>query len=151
MKKKINAKLFIIPNHPYTKQELGWFDMKDWENWANRTQSLLDNFEGNLTVEEPMIQVWATNNECDNFTDHMWQYAEMIGILLSQEESEEDYKKIREERFPSHLPYSLLKGLKEGETLTLRRKDGVEFEFELSQMTTRYAFGNFEEVLEKLV
>ena len=141
--KTINGKIFIIPNVPYTKKELGWINIKNWENWAEKTQILLDNFEGNLTVEEPMIQVWATNNECDNFTDHLAGYARMIGIPLEDR---------RKNKFPTHLPYSLLKDLKEGDTLKLQRKDGVKFELEISQLTTRYPYyGSFEEVLEKLV
>ena len=97
---------------------------------------MLDNFEGNISVEEPMIQIWAANKACDNFAAHTENYAKLIGM---------------DQRFPTHLPYSLLKGLKEGDTLTLQLKNGVKFELELSQMTHRYPFGDFEEVLENLI
>lgn len=156
VEKQITGKIFIIPNAPATEKEIGWFDVKDWEKWINKIQPKLDNF--GLQAEEPMIEVWATNDEVDNFSNHQTGYAKMIGVVnndltsLSEEEKEEVRKKIRENAFPSHLPYSLLKGLKENDTLTLHHKNGVVFYLKVSQTTTRYArYGNFEDVLEKLV
>lgn len=142
--KQIEGKIFIIPNAPYTKKELGWMDESKWYKWVDMAQKyMLNNF--GLTVEEPMIQVWAGNEICDNFSDHMVKFAKMIG-------ENEAIEVARENRFPSHLPYSVVKDLKEGDTLTLRHKNGVVFNLKVSQTTTRYArFGNFEDVLEKLV
>ena len=160
MKKTVTGKIFIIPNHPYTKKELGWYDMKNWDKWAEKAQSLLNNFDGDITVKEPMIQVWAGNDDCDNFACHQMDYAEMIGVVnpgfsydeMNEEVRKEMRNKIYNNSFPTHLPYTILKDLKEGDTLTLNRKDGVEIILEVSQETTRYArFGKFEEVLENLV
>lgn len=141
---KINGKLFIIPNSPATKQNLGWYNPENWDNWAKEAQSRLNNFEGNLTVEEPMIQVWATNKDCDNFADHIADYQKMIGADVEVASGNN--------RFPTHLPLSLLNGLKENDTLVLHLKRGIEIELTLSQTTTRYRrFGNFEDVLESIL
>lgn len=148
----IEGRIFIVPNVPFTKKEIGWDNTSKWYEWAGRTQELLNKFEGRILVEEPMIEVWAGNELCDNFAAHMVDYAKMIGVVDLKASYLDVVDQARDEKFPTHLPYSLLKGLKEGDTLRLERKNGVVFELKASQSTTRYRrFGNFEEVLEKLL
>ena len=93
--KQIEGKIFIIPNAPYTKKELGWMDESKWYKWVDMAQKyMLNNF--GLTVEEPMIQVWAGNEICDNFSDHMVKFAEMIGENEAIEVAKADDEEARE-------------------------------------------------------
>ena len=134
--KTINGKIFIIPNTAV--KESDFFEKERYDKFLDAQNQVLSQFE-DLRAEQPMIQVWAFNKACDNFSCHHGTFAEMLG-------SEED-----EYRFPTYLPFSVLKDLKEGETITLKMKNGVEFRLVASQTTTRYRdFGTFEEVLTRL-
>ena len=136
--KTIKGRIFIIPNSPFKKSVEG---DESWQRLVENLAPRLKNFGLKVEDNEPMVQVWAANEECDNFSNHYSHYAKMLG-------EEEVYNK----RFPSYLPYSIIKDLKEGETLTLRREDGLVIELVADQLNTRYRrFGKFEECLSDLV
>lgn len=133
----INGIIFIIPNSPERvnkKEDLDDFEQK----WINGIENTLKAV-GINSIDSPLIQVWAANDECDNFECHYWDYFKMI----PQE---------KPKSFPRYLPYSVLKDLKEGDTLTLNHESGVTIKLTASQLKARYRnFGAFETVLNKLV
>ena len=123
------GKLFIVPN------SLWKFNSND-DFIAEIRKATLEDFGVKLSEGDILVQVWAYNEESDNWSDH--------GVKIGQ-----DYK--RPGGFPSNLPVSLFEGLKEGDTITLNH-EGEEIILTLSQRSARYSrFGGFHEVLNDLL
>lgn len=153
--KEINGKLFIIPNAPTGKSD----DMKD-EDW-NLIRESLDRIlfpYGLEASEEANVEVWAFSPEVDNWSDHWSDFYEWLGgenvsieSPLSEEECKARWRRAISNSFPKYLPVEILRNLKEGDTLTLYRFDGLKVNLKIAQLDGRYRqFGTFEKVLEQL-
>jgi hypothetical protein len=84
-----------------------------------------------VSENEVYVQVWAfdPNDNDSNWSDHSWPGKEIT-------------------RFPHYLPYKELKGLKEGEKITLE-SESFKVSLTADQLGTRYrSFGKFEDVLK---
>ena len=150
MKKTVIGDFFIIPN-----------DKVDQFQPFNKP--FFDQFEG-VNEQGPFVQIWAANDECDNFQANWKDYLPLIGIDTPDSEgSVKDAKgqthHFGKFTFPLYLPLYMLEGIKDGDQLTLTWKnqngvskyDEVEFILTASQLKYRYNhLGNFEETLKRL-
>ena len=147
MKKTITGKIFIIPNDVETPSN-------DFNyNWIRKI--IEDNFELNVDSDK-LVQVWAFNEDCENFSDHQATYLKATGIIdPSKTVNWYDDASNCDQRFPGRLPARILKGIKEGDTITLHRKDNVDIVLTACQSKTRYNFlncgPNFEDVYNALI
>ena len=141
MEKIIKGIIFMVPNYIHRKREF---------YSSERINRSLEKFGMKADDNEPLVETWAFNEVCDNFSRHGFDYPEMFGeeIPLKDLKPEDE-----EGEFPEYIPYSVLKDLKENDTLTLINKEnGVIFKLTISQTTTRYRdHGTFEEVLDKVM
>lgn len=152
-KKVVECGMFIIPNQLCTPQTVGWINPEAWDMFKQDQESYLEKF--GLSAEDCMVQVWAINGDCDNFTDHFEEFAEKILGAPSEEmprdATPEWYGLMRKIKFPGHLPYSILKDLEEGDTLVLNMYGTIEFRIKVEQLKHRYMeYGRFEECLKLL-
>lgn len=86
-----------------------------------------------LNPDEVQVQVWCHGSGSENWADHK---VEVNGEL---------------EFFPGLLPFSLLAGVKEGDTITFEWH-GTQVELTARQQGYRYQrFGMFEDVLRDVV
>ena len=118
----INAHMFIIPN---SCGAVG----PAMDNYNRRLEAA--GFDVRFTEHsEPVVQIWTTNFESDNWADHGPD--ERTGL----------------ERWPSFFPARWFKGFKEGYKKCLLLANGQELVLECNQLDHRYArFGRFEEAL----
>lgn len=136
----LNGCMFIIPNALVKWDELLPSALEDL---CRRLQNL------GISPGGPLVQVWWTNGDCDNWVAHRWEdHPELFGNI------------------GSYLPVSLFEGKVEGDKLrfTLARAQAqigehyldqpceVEIEVELRQLGFRYQWaGKFEEALQRLL
>ncbi len=129
-KKVIKCRIFIIPNSAFSVGEGSKENKFTIELQTKEQNKYFDKFDDT----QKLVQVWASNDECDNFTDHWRQFEKMSGG----------------HRFPGRLTADKL-NIKEGETTRIEMKDYI-IEATAGQLTGRYKnLGSFEEVLAKLV
>lgn len=116
--------IFIVPNQAINgKRESAEF-MQRWITLNGKSFSPLGI---ELSEDETYIQVWVGNEENDNWTCD------------------------GENHFPSYLPLSILKDVKEGETINLKW-NGEDVRLRASQLEYRYRkFGKFEDVLKSII
>jgi hypothetical protein len=125
----LNGDVFIIPNNFYVPNEEDG-RLKDYKAWSN---------ELGCEMNQPWVQVWATNDESDNWTDGFYH----------KELAQPELTGFRP-YFPHHLPLSMFAGKKEGDKVSFKLF-GADITLKLNQGSYRYKrFGRFEEVLEKL-
>jgi hypothetical protein len=133
--------MFIIPNA-----------LVKWDELLPSAREDLSRRLQNLGIEPgsgPLVQVWWTNGDCDNWVSHRWDAQPELFSNIS-----------------SHLPVSLFEGKVEGDKIrfTLSRAQAqigehyldqpceVEIEVELRQLGFRYQWaGKFEEALQRLL
>jgi hypothetical protein len=132
--------MFIIPNALIPLDELSPSTLEDL---TRRLKNL------GIAPEGPLVQVWWTSGDCDNWVAHRWDdHPELFSNISS------------------HLPVSLFEGKVEGDKIrfTLSRAQAqigehyldqpceVEIEVELRQLGFRYQWaGKFEEALQRLL
>jgi len=137
----LNGCMFIIPNA-----------LVKWDDIYPSSQKDLVRRLKNLGLEPgsgPLVQVWWTSGECDNWVAHRWDAQPELFSNIG-----------------SYLPVSLFEGKVEGDKLrfTLSRAQAqigehyldqpceVEIEVELRQLGFRYQWaGKFEEALQRLL
>ncbi len=128
--KTIIGNLFIVPNRA-----------SSIDNWmAKSTRTSMRRSLANVGLQpsdEPLVQVWYISDDCENWGSAKWdENPEFFGSW----------------GIPTYLPASVLKGVKEGDEITLHwTGDGDRRELRLTaaQNDFRYKrFGSFEEVLE---
>lgn len=147
----IVADLFIIPN---TASKAANF-MSMAETRKNEMEQLCKANGLVFDPEDPLVQIWVTNDDVENFQDHHPRFI-MGG-------------KVYEYNLQTRLPYSILKNIKEGETFDITipvkgrpvdldedTKSPVETEinFKLTAKQTEYRyrrFGKFEECLRMVI
>jgi len=136
----LNGCMFIIPNALIPLDELSPSTLEDL---TRRLKNL------GIAPEGPLVQVWWTSGDCDNWVAHRWDdHPELFSNISS------------------HLPVSLFEGKVEGDKIrfTLSRAQAqigehyldqpceVEIEVELRQLGFRYQWaGKFEEALQRLL
>lgn len=133
----ISFEAFIVPNN-----------LVKWETMPNylkeRLAADLRRF-GIEPDEGEYAQVWILSESLglENATDHGLdrEVCETLGL---------DYAK-RGYYAPGYLPVSLIRGLKEGDSVTTTSENGTNIVIKFEQKPYRYGrFGRFEEVLEYL-
>ena len=150
--------MFIVPNHAV--------DMIDEYMGLSYASKMINNMLvfsalnnlNDICMNEKLIQVWYTNDKCENGVRH-------DPYVIDQDGHDWDIKFDMGE----YLPESILKRFHEGEThvvnipVTLTRRDPVtkqkinrpaimECELTARQKKYRYAsYGNFEETLKKVL
>ena len=148
----VEGAMFIIPNHPATQNEIGWYNPSQWEQWKDNIKPSLNNL--GLDIEETMIGIWTTNEAVDNFHCHFDTFSDKYLDVKSARENLEkvDFWEYRKNNvFPEYFPVSLLKDLEEGDTLVLTTNGGIQFRLKISQIGYRYErFGRFEQVLKSI-
>lgn len=123
MKKGI---IFVIPNLSINERREGSDYMS---RWITLNQKRFEPLGITLNNEETYVQVWVGDEEVDNWTCNK----EALGQM-----------------FPGWLPLSILKGVKEGDTIKLKWND-EDLELTANQLGCRYRnFGKFEEVLKSV-
>ena len=136
----LNGCMFIIPNALVKWDELLPSALEDT---TRRLQNL------GIAPEGPLVQVWWTSGDCDNWALHLWEdHPELFSNISA------------------FLPVSLFEGKVEGDKIkfTLSRAQAwvgehfldqpcaVEIEVELRQLGFRYQWaGKFEEALQRLL
>lgn len=140
--KNIEGDFFIIPNPSMTEAEVshdGKFP-EMWDRFLNRAIDEWKRFGINVSDERKFIEIWASNSQVDNFADHHRKFAEMTGGTKALHKTRDS--------FPKYFPFSLIKGLKEGQKLTITRDDGLKVTLKADQSNYRYrTFGKFEDVI----
>ena len=117
---EFNVDVFIIPNSACSVEEAK-------SNYPSELQSELF-----ISDDERMVQMWVTNDECENWDCHKNPFCHYGA-------------------FPSRFPASLFKGKKEGDVVDIVI-GGATFHMKLAQTAYRYrSHGNFETVLASLV
>ena len=120
-----SGKLFIIPN-----------GISRLEETMIPDQRLVKKFGAST----PMVQVWACNEDSENFCDHGMRGAEV----------EEMVNDCYQGFFPVSLPVSMFDGKVEGDEVELSF-NGNDFKLTLCQDEFRYkSHGHFHEVLANL-
>jgi len=127
----VKGDIFIVPNLAMSPSN--YFGQARYNEWLNEkveeTKNLFDMRTHDLT-EDRMIQVWVTNSDSENWSDHG------CNALPG--------------RFPSYIPAKWLEGLKEGDVLAIVA-NGVKIALRCRQTPYRYGrFGTFEEVFERV-
>ena len=113
-KKIVKGDFFIIPNMP--ENVLAQIS-KSCPQVAENRKKNLESFVGRtISLDESMVQIWATSPESDNWECH--RHPEI-------------------ENFPTWLPAKELEGVKEGDTITLHQKDTI-IELTAKQLEYRY-------------
>lgn len=136
----LNGCMFIIPNALIPLDELSPSTLEDL---TRRLKNL------GIAPEGPLVQVWWTSGDCDNWVAHRWDdHPELFSNISS------------------HLPVSLFEGKVEGDKIKfslsraqaqvgehyLDQPCAVEIEVELRQLGFRYQWaGKFEEALQRLL
>ena len=112
--------------------------------------------------ETPLVEIWTVDKApeapeiegnyrlSNNWSDHGVALYKVPGCTDPAQDEAHDSDCLSY-NWPSHFPASLFEGKKEGDTITLEG-EGVQFEFTLLQLETRYAYrGSFEKVLRELL
>ena len=129
-----NGEFFIIPTSASEFSD----DADDY--WSRDINKEMEKFGFTPKPGDKFVEVWAASpdDENSNWSAHWWEFQKMTGL--------------ENDRFPLYLPYKFLKNLEEGDTLELRRNDGVTFKITANQLSYRYRrFGRFEKVVNQLV
>jgi hypothetical protein len=132
--------MFIIPNALIPLDELFPSALEDT---TRRLRNL------GIAPEGPLVQVWWTSGDCDNWVSHRWEdHPELFSNISA------------------FLPVSLFEGKVEGDKMRftlstaqaqvgehyLDQPCAVEIEVELRQLGFRYQWaGKFEEALQRLL
>ncbi len=146
----VNADIFVIPNSAGKIENFIPF-----EDSLNEMKQICElNGYGEFDKNDPLIQVWVCDNKCENYQNHYPKFTAE--------------GKTYRYNLTSFIPYSILKNVKEGETIDLDlpvtgfhiNEDDTEssidtvisFKLTAKQTSYRYRrFGNFEEVVERVV
>ena len=119
--------IFVIPNQALTEKREG-FDFMN--RWITLNQKDYIPLGISLSKEDTYVQVWVGDEEVDNWTSN----SDKLG-----------------QRFPSWLPLSILKDVKEGDTIKLKWNNET-IELIANQLDYRYKrFGKFEDVLKSIL
>lgn len=147
----IVADLFIIPNK--ASKAANFMSMAEIRKTEMEQLCKVNGLV--FDSEDPLVQIWVTNDDVGNFQDHHPRF-----ILRG---------KVYEYNLQARLPYSILKNIKEGETFDITipvkgrpvdldddTKSPVEttINFKLTAKQTEYRyrqFGKFEDCLRMVI
>lgn len=148
-KKVIRGEFFITPNHFSTQVE-------------NRVEKSLKEFGITPKQGEYMVEIWTrgagsldwSDHGCDQLLELIFpRFLELkknVDNLTPEEGRELD--DIIFYRFPTHLPYSLLSSVKEGEEITLVHEGtGTRVVLVAKQEGSVYQYGKFHMVLRHVL
>lgn len=142
-KKEIRGEFFITPNYFSTQVE-------------DRVEKSLKGFGITPKQGEYLVEIWTrgagsldwADYGCDQLLELLFPNFKVLKekeILTPEEETELDnylfYK------FPTHLPYTLLERVIEGQEITLTHESGVKVKLTAKQSGSVYQYGKFHEVL----
>ena len=159
-----NGEFFIVPNSASVINEnsyafvssIIWYESIMKANGHGVETSKFSHYETykEMSKTDPLVQVWVTTDRCKDFTSDLPAIKDEFGI----------YHFVR---LTPYIPYSLIKGVKEGDTLTLNLpadvfvgdipagdyiaeyKTMIRFTLTAAQDKYRYrGFGPFERALD---
>lgn len=145
-KKEIRGEFFITPNYFSTRVE-------------KRIEESLKEFGITPKQGEYLVEIWTrgagsldwADYGCDQLLELLFPNFKVLKEkenLTPEEETELDnylfYK------FPTHLPYSLLSRVMEGQEITLHHKNGVEIILTAKQKGSVYEYDTFQNVLRRI-
>lgn len=142
-KKVIRGEFFITPNYFSTQVE-------------KRVEESLKGFGITPKQGEYLVEIWTrgagsldwADYGCDQLLELLFPNFKVLSekeILTPEEEKELD--DIFFYRFPTHLPYTLLERVMEGQEITLTHESGVKVKLTAKQSGSVYQYGKFHEVL----
>lgn len=174
MKEFFTGEFFIIPNY------FSRFKAEDTRSYES-IQKELSEFGLQLKNKDYLVQIWATGSGSDNWQSHgnrdlskflyleenskLGKIHESLNLLLVKGIlNEEEFERLSRKadiqymedmwnyRFPSYLPYNLLKDLKEGDEIILtHNKLGRKIKLIAKQQGYRYGgWGPFQGVLNQV-
>jgi len=122
--------MFIVPNG-IVSQTSAFVAQSTREDWVRRlTWAGIE-----VRPEDLLVQVWWTNENCDNWRCHLSrEWPALFGNI------------------PDRLPARLFDGKKEGDKISFRLGGDIDAEVELRQLGFRYEWaGPFEQALARLL
>lgn len=137
----IKGDIFIIPNELVDLTDKWYKETRIREKYMQKRIGILEAL--NLPTDELLVEVWACNKDCDNFSsydypllDKAWKNKSEAGSLRG---------------FPRNLPVSIFKDKNDGDTISISYNN-LTAELTLNQLGKRYRrFGDFKTVLELLI
>ena len=155
LKATINCKGFIIPNPTYKANNYAISYVRDEAIKACE-------LNGIDHENEQMLQLWMTNDQCDNISDHTFKFA--------TDEPNQEVRHCFPGEIPNLVPSSLFKGKDDGDVVTYKWQchcndmdvkkrdwdnmgDEIEFTFNitLAQKEFRYRSKSFKEFFDELI
>lgn len=141
----VELSCFCIPNYA---TYFGDF-VSCQQDWQKRRLQLLG-IPAPAGDDDLMIQVWLHDKEHDNLTDH--GIPDAMCKKLGAQHKELDGELYYQEYAPSVIPLSVLKDVKEGDTLTFTAPSGAKVRITFSQEGRRYSeFGDFAKCVYKAI
>lgn len=136
---------FCVPNYA---TRFGDF-VSPQQDWQIKRLTLLG-IPAPVGDNDLMIEVWLHTEKQDNLTDHGIPDA-MCQALGAQQKSL-DGELYYQEYAPSVIPLSVLKDVKEGDSLTFTAPSGAKVRITFSQEGRRYSeFGDFAKCVYKAI
>ena len=141
----LELQCFCVPNYA---TRFGDF-VPCQQDWQVKRISLLG-IPAPAGEDDLMIQVWFHTEKYDNLTDH--GIPDAMCKLLGATPKELDGVQFYKEYAPSVLPLSVIKDVKEGDTLTFTSLSGAKVKIKFAQGGRRYSqFGDFAECVKKAI
>ena len=147
MEKQIKGEFFITPNYFSTRVE-------------KHIEESLKGFGITPKQGEYLVEIWTRGAGSFDWADYGCnQLLELLfpNFLELKEKVDKDKPLTPEEekelddiifyRFPTHLPYTLLERVMEGQEITLTHESGVKVKLTAKQSGSVYQYGKFHEVL----
>ena len=131
-KQIIKGEMFIIPE----KSDLWCGD--EWV--TKRTENLIGI---KLSKGEPVVCLWISGNQCDNWNDQFWGFQKELGIPEPDENLEDTRKNRLLGYFPRYFPLDLIKNVREGDVIMLSCPEyGCEIHLKANQSQNKWALEN---------
>ena len=145
----LNIGCFVVPNGP---MDFDWmkehYTPKFVDMMRKDTYGPLDTLGIPHKEDEKYIEVWFYADGHDNLTDHGYgkELSEFLGLEYNAR-----YSTCNKLSAPHHLPYNILKDVKEGDVKTFTTKNGKTVKITFQQKGHRYSnLGNFEDLVQQI-
>lgn len=146
--KKLELTAFIVPNSVCN------FAGYNGHPWGRYIKEYLGHIGISVEANDPLLEIWVTSEGHDNNTDHGYgdEQLEALGLPLDADGTGMAHDAVGIIHAPDHIPYRVVKDVKEGDVKTFTAPNGCEVRITFAQLPYRYrSFGRFEEVVEALM
>ena len=113
---------------------------------SERTRMIarMKRFYGDINESDVFVEVWPGSSGYDNWKD---AWPGQVKFVTDGATCEEEWQ----DRFPGYMPASILKGVREGDVISITTADGIEIELTARQLAYQYRDrGRFEDLFEYL-